>query len=105
MSNDAVAAPLRPPPPAEAPEGEHWEAVEAPAEWGTAGPGKNCRWRGSRDASACGGEASVRRRRGVRRRVDWNYCGAHALSSYGVWAEAGKVMTWRLADDPPGGSG
>ena len=101
MSSEAVSAPMRPEPPRAALPGTHWEAVEAGSEWGVAEDGKTCRWRGSREPGACGNSARVRVRRGVHRPVDWNYCGPHGFDSYGVWAENGKVMTWKLADDPP----
>lgn len=103
MSNDAaVAVPdgfTRPEPPYEAPDGQHWEAAREGPEWDVAGPGRKCRFRGASER-ACGEPAGLVRLRGIKTRIPWNYCLAHA---YGRWAEDGKVMTWKLRDDPPEG--
>jgi len=104
LSNDAAVAETdgftRPEPPFEAPDGTHWEVVPADPEWGIAEEGKKCRYRGA-TATAHGEPSSVVLRRGIRKPIDWNYCAADALEHYGVWAEDGKVMTWKLRDDPP----
>lgn len=104
MSEDAAATVTngftRPEPPFPAPDGTHWEAAQADPEWGIAEPGKRCRYRGA-TATAHGEPAAVVLRRGIRTPVPWNYCAADALEHYGVWAEGGKVMTWKLKDGPP----
>lgn len=103
MSNDAAVTATdgstRPGPPHEAPGGRHWEAVQAGPEWGIAGPGKGCRYRGAAER-ACGRPAAVVRTRGIRQGIDWNYCADDAREHYGVWPEGEKVMTWELRDDP-----
>lgn len=105
MNNDAAVTVTggftRPEPPYEAPDGQHWEAAQAGPEWGIAGPGRNCRYRGTSERS-CGEPASLVLLRGIRLPIPWNYCAADALEHYGTWAEGEKVMTWKLRDDPPG---
>jgi hypothetical protein len=88
----------RPEPPYAAPEGRHWVPAPAGREWGIADPGRRCRYRGQA-AEACGEPAKVVRTRGIRTPIPWNYCAADAAGHYGVWAEDGKVMTWKLEDD------
>ena len=102
MSNDAAVAPAngftRPDPPYEAPDGKRWEAVPAGPAWVIAEDGKKCRFRG-KAPRACAEPASVAQMIGIGRQVPWNYCAADALAHYGVWAEKGKVLTWKLKDD------
>jgi hypothetical protein len=76
-------------------EGESWRAVPAGREWGLAPEGRTCRWRGSPEPSACGQPAAVYVMRGIKNRIAWHYCAAHAARHYQVWTEGLTVMTWR----------
>jgi hypothetical protein len=102
LSNDAAVTETggftRPEPPYEAEAGHHWEAVRADPKWGTAEPGKRCRYRGAAE-HACGEPAAVVLTRGIRRGIAWNYCADDAREHYQVWAEDGEVMTWHLKED------
>jgi hypothetical protein len=99
LSNDAAVGTARPPVPHDPPAGFHWEAAEdVTGSWRPADPGKPCRYRGSGDARACGSPAVVRKIRGIKRRIWWNYC-ADPEHAEGHWAEHGKVMHWQLAED------
>jgi hypothetical protein len=100
VSNDASAAVVRPDPPYVPEPGDRWEAAEASTDWSLAEPGSTCRWRGSGDPHACGDTAVVRLVRGIKRRIQWNYCAPHAVGKYGKWVEDGKVVQWVLAPGP-----
>ena len=101
MSSDTAVTDgaVRPEPPYQAPEGQHWEAVQADPEWSLAGEDRKCRYRGAVE-HACGQPAALVRTRGIHKPVRWFYCAPDAARHYNVWPEAGKVMTWKLTDDP-----
>jgi hypothetical protein len=86
-----------PEPPYPAPPGSRWEAApETSRDWSQAEPDSRCRWRGSGRLTACGDPGTVRRQRGVSRRIHWTYCPQH---SEGHWVADGVVMTWTLVPD------
>lgn len=92
---NGTAKVTRPPVPHDAPEGFHWVVTAEPdAAWAPAEPGKTCRQRmpGGR---AHGAPATVRKRIGITRRVDWNFCDEHAQ---GHWVEGegknARVYHW-----------
>jgi hypothetical protein len=102
MATDSARERLKPAEPAG--EGLEWAPVEEdPRVWAPAEDGATCRGQGPRPEGggrphAHGAPAQVRTRRGVGRRVWWNYCAPE--HSYGRWAEDGKV--WRWAKRPAG---